>query len=78
MSRSPKQIQAIRKPVQTTILVRSIKGLELMAFCRRNKISVSAMYDSLLESVAEQLLASEGKDIHLNALYQWPRGWGLR
>jgi hypothetical protein len=65
--RTAKEILASKNPYNTTIQIRSRNGLQLLAYCRKNKIAISSMADMLFDIHADDIIGSGGKFVRLTA-----------
>lgn len=76
--KTPKQISKSGKPFQTTIIIRSQRGLNLLAWCRENSFDVSGVIDALLATASPALLESKGRTATLSVEFAWPTQKGVR
>jgi hypothetical protein len=77
--KTPKQIAKSGKPFQTTIIIRSQRGLDLLAKCRERHYDTSAVIDKLLEVYGTELAKNLGVDSLLDQkFFSWPAPRGVR
>ncbi len=77
--KTPSEISSSGKPFQTTILIKSQRGLDLLAWSRKNKYDISSVIDKLLEVYGPELLSMKGVDGMLKIKYfAWPAKRGVR